>query len=452
MVLTLGITVAAVLSLAMAEQSRRREFEAMRLGELVARTQQVEQRWMSASDPEGRRAAVARLLGVQLLGQLPALERSVELEARLAKGLGADAEPIAGVARPATCLPPNAELQGGALGPSLDGRFQLRLECWVISFQSDEGSRLTAAMFAPPVVMPVGGGRYPIYILGLLAASAVLSWIVARFVTLPLKWLSEAAAAFSVSLDAPLAEERGPTEVRAALAAFNIMQSRVREGLLARTQLLAAISHDLQTPLTRMRLRLEHVRDRHLRERLIADVQVMQVLVREGLDLARSHETREDWSVVDIDSLVESIADDAAELGSDVRFVGGCGASVAVRPNALSRAVANLVDNAVKYGGAAEVGCRAREDAVLIYVRDHGPGLADPADPKWFEPFYRGEGATSDKPKGSGVGLTIARAQAEISGGSISLQNHPDGGLLATVILPQPGSRVAGGRSPPSAA
>ncbi len=196
-------------------------------------------------------------------------------------------------------------------------------------------------------------------------------------------------------MDGDQIDETGPREVRAALATFNVMQKRVRDGFQNRTQLLASISHDLQTPLTRLRLRLEQVTDEKLRQKLISDLATTQSLVREGLDLARSTESGEAWSVVDLDSLVASIAEDAAEFGATVSFSGGCGRNVRVKPNALGRCLNNLIDNAVRYGGDAEVSCHADDERVVISVRDHGPGLSPECIERMFEPFVRGEGESA---------------------------------------------------------
>ena len=279
-------------------------------------------------------------------------------------------------------------------------------------------------MFQPPLVMPLGSSRNPIYLLVLLVASAALSVLVARFVTRPLRRLTEAATAFAESLDAEDVRVHGPTEVKAALSTFNIMQARVRAGLHERTQLLAAISHDLQTPLTRLRLRLEQVEDDALRERLVSDVNATQTLVREGLDLARSRDSSEPWSVVDVDFLVESLAEDAAEFASEVRFLSGCGVTVRVKPNALARALNNLIDNAVTYGGSAELSCRIHRDQVQMSVRDRGPGLPAPDHERLFEPFVRGQATASSSRRGTGIGLTIARAQAAASAATVKLTNH----------------------------
>lgn len=432
LILTVGVTTAAALSLTLAIQSRRHEFEAMRQAEVATRAQQLKARWEAVARGEAPASSLDTILGVRLLDATPPYARDARAEALMAATLGPASDPKAGAAPLQTCLPP--DIAASDLGPATgQDRFDLRVECWVLSFRADDGARVRAAMFAPPYVTAVPSASTPLFIITLLLSSALMSLLVARLVTRPLRRLSEAADAFSHALDAPEGEVRGPREVRSALTTFNIMRARVREGLLSRTQLLASISHDLQTPLTRMRLRLEHVRDRELREKLIADIQVMQHLVREGLELARSHETQEPWSLVNIDSLIDSLAEDAVEVGADVRVLTTCSATIEVRPNALGRALSNLIDNAVKYGHLAELICRVEAGAVIVEVHDRGPGLPDPDDPRLFEPFYRGGGP--DQPKGHGVGLAIARAQAELSGATIRLRNRPVGGLIAELRI-----------------
>ncbi len=434
--LTIGITAAAVLSLALAEGSRRRDFEVLRTNQLVARATEIQQRWTAQPTEAARKASVQTNPGVRLHDETPPFQRDPELERKLIAAMGARYQPTGGAAPSEACLPPGFQRQ---MPEQLGNGFELKLDCWLVSFTPPGDSRRTVAMFQPPVVMPTESSRNPVYLLILLAASAALSLLVARFVTLPLRRLTDAATAFSDSLDAQDAHVGGPREVRTALSTFNIMQARVRAGLRERTQLLAAISHDLQTPLTRLRLRLEQVQDDDLRARLVADVMATQSLVSEGLDLARSHETTEPWSMVDIDSLVESLAEDAAEFGADVRFAGGCGCSLRVKPNALARALNNLIDNAVTYGQAAELRCSVQRDCVVIEVRDRGPGLPDPDDERLFEPFVRRTAVPTPGRRGTGIGLTIARAQAAASGATVRLANHPAGGLVASISLPNAG-------------
>ncbi|WP_395943630.1 ATP-binding protein [Brevundimonas sp.] len=432
--LTIGISTAAILSITLAEKSRRRDFEAVRLNQLVSRTAELDGLWRRDLPENERQKELQLMLGVRPHDAPPPFRRDVGLERRLEAALGPGRHPMAGPTARDACLPP--EVAGRVTATKVGDGFELVLDCWVVSFIPNGQPRKTFAMFQPPFIIPVGSGGNPVYLIVLLAASALLSVLVARFITRPLARLSSAATAFAASLDAPAADARGPTEVRAALSTFNIMQARVREGLRERTQLLAAISHDLQTPLTRLRLRLENVEDEALRERLVADVNATQALVRQGLDLARSQEATEAWSVVDLDSLVESLAEDAAEFGADVRFTAGCGRSARVRPTAIARALNNLIDNGVKYGGRVDVSCRSLGDRVLIDVRDYGPGLGEPDIERLFEPFVRGGASSMDGSRGTGIGLTIARAQAHASGAAIELRNHPGGGLLARLSIP----------------
>jgi signal transduction histidine kinase len=200
--------------------------------------------------------------------------------------------------------------------------------------------------------------------------------------------------------------------------------------------MLAAITHDLQTPMTRMRLRLEKVEDTALRSRLIDDLGTMQALLREGLDYARSLETNEPFAKLAIDSLLEVVVDEAAAGGaSPVILAQHCGCDVEARPRALQRCLANLISNALKYGGCAEVSASMLDARVCIRVRDHGPGI--PADKMElvFEPFVRLESSAASAVDGVGLGLTIARMLAEKNDAELTLRNHPEGGLEASVTL-----------------
>ncbi len=200
--------------------------------------------------------------------------------------------------------------------------------------------------------------------------------------------------------------------------------------------MLAAITHDLQTPLTRLRLRLEKVEDPALRAKLIEDLGGTQMLVREGLDLARSMDSTEPMQLLDIDSLLDSACADAGDAGQDVACEGRIRVSLAAQPRALRRCLTNLLDNAVKYGRQARVTLSQEQDRVVIRIRDSGAGIpADQLDAV-FDPFFRLETSRSRDTGGTGLGLTIARNIAENHGGSLTLANHPEGGLEATIRLP----------------
>ncbi|WP_287103313.1 ATP-binding protein, partial [Brevundimonas sp.] len=227
----------------------------------------------------------------------------------------------------------------------------------------------------------------------------------------------------------------GTREVRQAALALNAMQTRLQALIAERARVLAAVAHDLQTPLTRLRLRVEKVADETLRAQLIADLAAMQHLVREGLDLARLETRIEPIVPVDLDALLSALCEDAAEAGQPVVFVQGCGAVRPTRPLALRRCLTNLIDNAVRHGGDAAVRAEVEGETVRLIVRDHGPGVPEDRLEALFEPFYRLDPSRSRDSGGSGLGLTIARRMAEIAGGRLTLANAADGGMEATVTF-----------------
>ncbi|APL95127.1 nickel transporter [Sphingomonas sp. BHC-A] len=433
LLLTVGMTVAAVLALLVAEQARHLDFERWRLQRVVASAVDIAQRL--SHDPVRIEAMLkdqqimgARTApeGVALADPDPTLADALEVRFGPYSNPEAGQVPV-GLCFPASKVDPNNRAAGLIDAP--------RPDCWVVRFTDSTGQRRSLALYLPRVAKPPSNLARPIYLLLILLSSAGLAIVVARFVAKPLRRLERAAEAFSVSVDPEEIPERGPEEVRAALSTFNLMQRRVRAGFAERTQLLAAISHDLQTPLTRLRLRLELVENEELRARLLQDHQAMMTLVREGLDLAASTEAQEDWSMIDIDSLLTSMAEDAQDLGSPVRFLSGCGGTVRVKPNALTRCISNLVNNAVKYGGSADVSCMRQGGRVLIEVRDHGPGIAPDQLDQMFEPFTRGVAGQPGGRPGTGIGLTIARSLALSFQASVRLANAPDGGLVATIDM-----------------
>ncbi|MNN14534.1 Osmolarity sensor protein EnvZ [compost metagenome] len=215
------------------------------------------------------------------------------------------------------------------------------------------------------------------------------------------------------------------------------MQARIRQHISQRTQMLAAITHDLQTPLTRLRLRLEKVADTELYDRLVGDLSAMQSMVKEGLDLARSMDSTEAMQALDLDSLLDSVCSDAADAGQKVTLSGQAGMALMARPIAMRRCLVNLIDNAVKYGQYAQVTVERIPGAARIRIRDGGPGIAPDQLAKVFEPFYRIETSRSRESGGTGLGLTIARNIAEQHGATVLLSNHVDGGLEVTLIVPE---------------
>jgi signal transduction histidine kinase len=218
-----------------------------------------------------------------------------------------------------------------------------------------DGSTLKLATFSPRPDTFAMSPPDAVFLSILGVGVIVLTFFVSRMVSAPLQQLSTAARVLAEDLDSPPVTEQGPTEVRQAIRAFNTMQERLRDNVEEKTRILASITHDLQTPMTRLRLRLEKVTDSALRSRLIDDLRSMQRLVRQGLEYHRGSEVEEPMVVLRLDSLLESVIDDASEGGADVKFIERANCDVEARPEALRRCFSNLIDNALKYGGQAEV-------------------------------------------------------------------------------------------------
>ena len=279
--------------------------------------------------------------------------------------------------------------------------------------------------------------RVPVSLLVLAVTVAALSWWAVRRVTRPLADLARAADGLGQDLmQAPL-PETGPQEVAQANRAFNRMQQRLRRTLDGRTRMLAAVSHDLKTPLTRMRLRAEMLDDEDLRARMEHDLDEMSQLVSDALDHLRGLEQAQERRPVDVMALLESLQADQQAMGRDVTLEGHCERPWLGGAAALRRCVNNLVDNAVLYGQRAVLGVQDGPEALTIRVRDAGPGIPPEALEQVFEPFFRLEASRNRVTGGSGLGLAIARQIAEGAGGTLSLRNHPEGGLEATLRLPR---------------
>jgi len=312
--------------------------------------------------------------------------------------------------------------------------------CQLVRFTLLDGTPLELVVHAPPPfpmrpLRPVWWG-----LLLFLACIAVLAWLVARMTTRPLQHLANAADTLDLSSEtALLPEAEGSSEVRSAARAFNRMQQRIHEDLRERTGMLAAITHDLQTPLTRLRLRLEKVQDAELRDKLVHDMNAMQQMLQEGLEFARSRDASEPLQRLDIDSLLASLCADAVDGGQPVQYGEHCAAEVMARPIALRRALTNLIDNAVKYGGNADVALSCDTHDCHIRITDSGPGIPHDMLETVFTPFCRVEHSRSRETGGSGLGLSIARNIVEQHHGQLLLTNRRGGGLEAHVVLPLAG-------------
>jgi signal transduction histidine kinase len=320
------------------------------------------------------------------------------------------------------------------------GAAPIRGVCESILVTLRDGSQAGLIVLPPRMTISPPGTDLLLYLALFLFSIGVLAYIVSRMTIRPLKLLAQAAEDLGENIDHPPLAARGAGEIRKATTAFNAMQARIRDHIRERTQMLAAITHDLQTPLTRLRLRLEKVGDQELREKLIHDLSQTQIIVREGLELARSMDSAEPLQPLDLDSLLDSVCSDAADSGQAVTLTSKLGLSVMAQPTALRRCLTNLIDNAVKYGRFARVSAHAWSDdgkpRTTISVRDGGPGIAASQLQNVFEPFYRIEPSRSRETGGTGLGLTIARNIARQHGGDIELVNLAEGGFEARLTLP----------------
>lgn len=270
----------------------------------------------------------------------------------------------------------------------------------------------------------------------LLVSVLMLSFLAVRWVTRPLSTLARAADELGADLNRPPLPEQGPLEVRAAAAAFNNMQARLRDYIYERTRILTAVSHDLRTPITRLRLRAELLTDEELKAKLVRDLQEMENMTNSTLSFLRGFEDREPLQSVDLMALLESLEMDFRDMGNDVSLHGRLDRPVLLRPRAMRRLLDNLVTNAVRYGKKAMISAEDLGATVVIRVRDAGPGIPAGELEKVFEPYYRLDTARSQESGGTGLGLSIARNIADLHGGKLVLQNHPAGGLEAVLTLP----------------
>jgi len=265
----------------------------------------------------------------------------------------------------------------------------------------------------------------------------IAAWYGAKLLTRPIQRLSDAAERLSENLDSPPLEENGPREARQAAHTFNLMQQRIREQVQQRSRMLGAVSHDLRTPLSRLKLRLEQIDDVKLQGQMRQDLDDMIGMLDATLTYLHEQRTSEALQWMDVQALAESLSENAQDQGSDVQVSGTC-APLQVQPMALRSCLNNLIDNALRYAGHALITLQDQPHQVLIRVIDHGPGIAADKREAVFEPFFRLEGSRNRNSGGVGLGMTIAREATERLGGQLSLEETPGGGLTAVISLPRP--------------
>ncbi|WP_220359373.1 ATP-binding protein [Alkalilimnicola ehrlichii] len=262
-----------------------------------------------------------------------------------------------------------------------------------------------------------------------------LSLIGIRWVTRPLANVARAADVLGYDLQAQPVTEAGPREIRTTAKAFNRMQARIRQQVEERERLFSAISHDLKTPITRLRLRAEMLEDAEQRTRFIASLDELDLLVRGALASVKGMDLHENPEWIEPGALLHQLAEDLAEQGGEVR-VHGDAPAIRVKPVAFKRCLANLLENAVFYGQCADVYLQPQAGALHIIIRDQGPGIPAADIQRVFEPYVRLERSRSRHTGGTGLGLGIARHILQRHGGRLALRNHPEGGLEVSLSLP----------------
>ena len=347
----------------------------------------------------------------------PCPDNDLALRARLSLALSRPPDSIQACA-PATALPPDGDdtviqllLQGGGL---LEVRTPVGTQ---LRFGLLEQAAIAAFMLF------AAGGLW-----------ALLTWTVDR----PLNRFARAAERVGIDVDAPALPEQGPAQLRRAIRAFNEMQERLQRMLRDRTLMLGAISHDLGTPLTRLRLRVETGRMADSPRKMLEDIETMQALLASAQSFVRGVDDAEPRAVVDLDSLLQTVCDLVSDLGGEVSYGAPARSLYHCRPQAMLRALTNVVTNAVKYGSRAGVSLEKLPGrGYLVEVQDDGPGITATDKQRVFEPFYRTTAARESDQPGMGLGLSIARTVILAHGGTIELLDRLPRGLNVRIFLPE---------------
>jgi signal transduction histidine kinase len=391
-------------------------------------------------DWSGDRGHAQLAAAVQLLGAAPASERP-RLSADIARAfpqLGL--EYLAEGAAPAAGEPEGPDLRGlhRRLGSSYR-IFALAPEGGTsrIGIALPDGAMISANLMPDQRLRPFWAGPWMMMLLFAVISVTLLGLWAARALTAPLSSFAKAAENFSLNGAAAPLPERGPEEIRSVAKALNRMRERITGLIDDRTRMLAAISHDLRTPITRMRLRSEFIEDETHRTRMLGDLDQMRSMLESVLSFLRNDRRLEAMTLVDVASTLQLITDQFADMGRKVAYDGPGHAMATVRPEDLHRSVTNLVENAVRFGAEAVIRLSLTPDHVTIDVEDDGPGISDAQKNNMLEPFVRGDDARNmDDAAGFGLGLSIANAIVLAHGGTLSLHDRQPHGLVARIQLP----------------
>ncbi len=462
LILFSGLVVAVAASFTLFVIERERAVEHFAATDLAARIVENARAPAGSNNPaarEGGPRSRLRWREVSALGDPPAgthvagggLTR--EVRRLLAESLGAD--PVVWIAtreaqRPAAAPRPGSHADGPGEGPRSGSPGSSRPPP-PIGFGGFSGFTGSASVVTVGLDLP--GGRKAIAealvfqptlqvpaeawvsLLLLFVVTAIFSIWAVRLAVQPVRMLADAAERLSRNIDEPPLPEKGAAEIRAATRAFNRMQDRLRRHVNSRALAFAAMSHDIRTPLTRMRLRLESLSP-EARAKIEDDLGEIESIARSVLEVARELSSDEPMVRVDLVGLVRRLLDDYAPLGARIPVSGSC-ANITARPAALRRALANLIDNGLKYGEQVAIELRDSGDYAAIRVCDRGPGIPEEHLANVVNPFYRVESSRNRDTGGSGLGLAITKDIVEGQGGELALENLPGGGFRATIRLPR---------------
>ena len=327
--------------------------------------------------------------------------------------------------------PDTAFIQGGfvrgglrVFGPMVRVSMQLGDGSWM----AIEASQIRSLPF--PLI------DFLVRVVPISAVCLLLALFVIRGFMRPITRLAAAAERLGIEGSVSMLKEAGAPEMRAAARAFNAMQLRLRRLIDDRTQMLAAISHDLKTPITRLRLRAEFIDDPALQEKMLAVLAEMEAIVASTLAFARSDARSESCDSVDLADMLQSLVEARADSGAVAAYEGPAHLTVKARPVALRRALGNLIDNAIKYGASAHIALKTEARQAVVEIEDEGPGIPEDQLELVFRPYYRLESSRSRETGGVGLGLSIARAVIRADGGEVTLANRAHGGLSARITLP----------------
>jgi signal transduction histidine kinase len=331
---------------------------------------------------------------------------------------------------------PDVEVIGGAPPPHAhDGAAQPPMR---VAVRVGPQEWLTFGVTPLPHTAPLGAYTFPVAVILFLGLpmAAISAWA-ARRVTAPLGRLAHATSRLSPTDSGQLIPEEGTNEVRQVANAFNTLLARLHKFIADRTGMLAAISHDLRTPLTRLRLRAEMLPDETIRGKMLKDIRAMDVMISSTLSYITQERSSEPVENIDLAALLQTMCDDFSDAGFDVTYIGPLHCAAACRPQALERALNNLIDNAVKFGETATLVLDAASGTLVIDVEDDGPGIAAAEKEDVLKPFYRSDAARGSDQGGVGLGLAIANTIVRGHGGTIQLLDREPHGLCVRVRIPR---------------